>query len=54
MMPKFSDSVKIRCKIKDNGDIELACSCLKTDSWLDYLAFKQEAREAFVRQDVKA
>jgi hypothetical protein len=46
--------VQIRSEIKDNGDIQLACVCLKTDSWLDYLAFKQEAREAFVRQDVKA
>ena len=46
--------MKIRCKIEDNGDIELVCFCLKTDSWLDYLAFKQEAREAFIRQDVKA
>lgn len=45
--------MQIRCEIKDNGDIQLACVCLKTDSWLDYLAFKQEAREAFVRQDVK-
>ena len=46
--------MQIRCEIKDNGDIQLACFCLKIDRWLDYLAFKQEAREAFARQDVKA
>lgn len=46
--------MQIRCEIKDNGDIQLACICLKTDSWLDYLAFKQDAREAFQSENVKA
>jgi hypothetical protein len=46
--------MQVRCKIKDNGDVEICCLCLKTDSWLDYQEFKQDAREAFARRDVKA
>ena len=39
--------MQIRCEIKENGDIQVACCCLKTDTWLDYISFKQDAREAF-------
>lgn len=46
--------MKIRCEVMDNGEIQVIGFCLKTDSWLDYLAFKQDAREAFARNDVKA
>jgi|ERR1043166_9137793 hypothetical protein len=46
--------MQIRVEAKDDGQIEISCCCLKTDSWHDYLAFKQDARDAFVRHDVKA
>ena len=49
-----SNRVQIRYETKDNGDIQVACVCLKTDSWLDYLAFKQEAPRALRGQDVRA
>ena len=41
--------MEIHCKIQENGDIEYACICLKTDSWHDYLEFKQEACDAYAR-----
>jgi hypothetical protein len=46
--------MQIRVEVKDNGDINIVRLCLATDSWLDYLAFKEDARGAFARGDVKA
>jgi hypothetical protein len=43
----------MRLWVTDSGDIGIACYCLKTDSWLDYIAFKEDARAAFARQDVR-
>jgi hypothetical protein len=46
--------MQIRVEIKDNGDIQLVCVCLKTDSWHDYLSFKADAVRAFRAKDIKA
>jgi hypothetical protein len=37
--------------IDPEGDVQIAAYCLTTDSWQDYLAFRDEAREAFQRGD---
>jgi len=46
--------MQIRAEIQENGDLKLACFCLKTDSWLDYLAFKEDAKHALANGDIRA
>ncbi len=46
--------MQILCEIEDNGDIKIASYCLRTDSSLDYLAFKEEAKQALAKSDIKA
>ncbi len=43
--------MQVRCEVKEDGNIHVSCFSLKTDSWLDHLAFKQDARTAFARND---
>ena len=37
--------MQINCEIRENGNIQTSCTCLKSDCWMDYLAFKADAEE---------
>jgi hypothetical protein len=41
----------VRITIEPSGSATLAAYCLKTDSWNDYLAFKEDAKQAIAQAD---